>query len=193
MLISKSATRGSSCPTLENCHLISIVLPRHLCKKVTSAPSMYLEGGIRAPTALLLQGLCIRTIWVCFWSSTDSLAETGIWNQLAKAPIGVWGASIMYHSSTKTLHLIGGYRDSFNPIIFTDYPVYQYSIESNLWFTIANRNPSYERMYAPALYVRNDYAISFGGMEMPFDPSVVRNGCFYNDITIYDIGKFRSY
>ncbi len=114
----------------------------------------------------------------------------GIWKRLARAPIGVWGGSLIYHAATRTLHLLGGYRDSFNPVVLTDYPVYKYYIDSDVWFSTAVRQPSFERVYASADLFLNDTIISFGGIKVPFDATTISNDCFYSQLATYDLSEF---
>ena len=110
---------------------------------------------------------------------------------LAKAPVQVWGASMIYHKETQTLHLLGGFMNTYNPAFSRQYPSYKYSIQSNVWHTVTLRNPEYSKIYSTAQYIGHDYGVLLGGMFTPNSPKKAPlNDCFSNLISIYDIGSF---
>jgi hypothetical protein len=103
--------------------------------------------------------------------------------------MGVWGGSLSYHAPSKTLHLLGGFRDSLNPMIKDTFPVYKYFIDSNLWFATGIQNPAKQRSYTPSVVYKDNYAIFFGGVQITFEGSRTNDDCFHRDIVLYDMSK----
>ena len=143
---------------------------------------IYIYGGKKVST----QGsTVIRSLYVYD-------VDKGIWSRLAYGPVAIWGGNLVYQPSTDFLHLIGGYRDTVNPNVLTYYPSYKYSIASDSWFTSSVEDPSSERVFATAQYLKDDIALLYGGIEITFDPSRISDNCFHSEAKLFDLGIFNN-
>ncbi|TPX64199.1 hypothetical protein SpCBS45565_g06067 [Spizellomyces sp. 'palustris'] len=110
----------------------------------------------------------------------------GVWTQLPSAPVKTYGASLIYHPATNTLHLIGGYRfDLGDPTL--GYASYIYSIDAGLWYIGAWQSYSTMNIWNRGEYIGDDVGVVTGGLRPLLVQDDIDMECFTETVRVVDL------